>query len=425
MTIHASRSYLEKHRLYGRQVQASPDPDLGLVVVIPCHGEPHLIQTLDSLVACTLPACAVEVIVVVNAGSAHPEAIHAQNAQTLEEVRRWQSQAALPFRLNLLDFPQLPPKHAGVGLARKLGMDEAVDRLEQAGNPHGVIVCLDADSQVEPQYLQALHQHFSRHPRLEACSLYFEHPLSGTAFPEAVYQGITYYELFIRYYIQGLRYAGYPYAFHTIGSSMAVRSSAYQKYGGMNRRKAGEDFYFLHKIIPQGHFNELTTTRVIPSPRPSDKVPFGTGRAITQWLAHPGGTYLGYHIQTFVELKAWLDQVPQQFRAAPAPPRKALDAFLAEQQYPEHLAEIRRHVASEGAFVKRFYQWFDALKVLQFVHFARDHCYPDQPLVEAARELIRLMVPTTALPQTPEALLLFYRQWQRNTVYEKYPPERA
>ncbi|MEZ4848575.1 MAG: hypothetical protein R3B93_08135 [Bacteroidia bacterium] len=72
----------------------------------------------------------------------------------------------------------------------------------------------------------------------------------------------------------------YLHAFHCVGSSMAVRSIAYQKRGGMNRRKAGEDFYFLQKFIAEGTLAELSTTKVIPSPRASEKVPFGTGRAI-------------------------------------------------------------------------------------------------------------------------------------------------
>ena len=63
----------------------------------------------------------------------------------------------------------------------------------------------------------------------------------------------------------------------------------------MNRKKAGEDFYFLQKLFDAGHFSECNTTRVIPSPRPSDRVIFGTGPAIREYLEtavsltfHPG-----------------------------------------------------------------------------------------------------------------------------------------
>ena len=88
-------------------------------------------------------------------------------------------------------------------------------------------------------------------PRSPGCSIYFEHPLHGPLEPK-VYEAIAAYELHLRYYVQALRYAAFPYAHHTIGSSMAVRADAYAKQGGMNKRQAGEDFYFLHKIIPLG-----------------------------------------------------------------------------------------------------------------------------------------------------------------------------
>ncbi len=47
---------------------------------------------------------------------------------------------------------------------------------------------------------------------------------------------------------------GVSHAYHTIGSSMAVRCSAYAKIGGMNRRKAGEDFIFYTNLYPRVDF---------------------------------------------------------------------------------------------------------------------------------------------------------------------------
>ena len=80
------------------------------------------------------------------------------------------------------------------------------------------------------------------------------------------------------------------------------------RQGGMNKRQAGEDFYFLHKIIPLGHFGEINTTRVIPSPRPSDRVPFGTGRAVRDYLAtHKFETY---PLEAFRDLKQFFSIKP-------------------------------------------------------------------------------------------------------------------
>ena len=40
----------------------------------------------------------------------------------------------------------MPAKDAGVGLARKTGMDEALYRFNMLGKPEGIILSYDADS---------------------------------------------------------------------------------------------------------------------------------------------------------------------------------------------------------------------------------------------------------------------------------------
>ena len=59
------------------------------------------------------------------------------------------------------------------------------------------------------------------------------------------------------------------------------------KQDGLNKKQAGEDFYFLQKIMPMGNYFELNSTTVHPSSRTSDRVPFGTGPIINQYLKHP------------------------------------------------------------------------------------------------------------------------------------------
>lgn len=413
MTIYSKLSYLEKHRFCDRQIPTSPAKNLSVIIVIPCHDEEKLLRTLDSIEACTNIPTAVEVITVINASSSDPEKIHQQNLTTLHEAKNW-AEANRNHTYHFLHFPELPPRHAGVGLARKIGMDEAVDRFEQIDHPGGLIVCLDADAEVAHNYLVELQRLFDRHPRTEACSIYFEHPLTGNEFPPEVYEGIVRYELFLRYYNQALRYAGFPYAMHTVGSSMAVRSDAYQRQGGMNRRKAGEDFYFLHKFIPEGRVRELLTTKVIPSPRPSDKVPFGTGRAINEWLGNESGIYPCYDFRIFEDMKAFLQRVPEYYHHQPENLPEPVGEFLYLENFEDKLAETRRHVSSPQAFVKRFFQWFDGLKVLKYVHFARDRYYPVVGVEEAASELMAQAAGQKISNDALE-LLLAYRKWENPT----------
>jgi hypothetical protein len=162
--------------------------------------------------------------------------------------------------------------------------------------------------------LRSIERHFEKNPRSPGCSIYFEHPLDGPL-DVKVYEAIAAYELHLRYYVHGLRYAGFPHAHHTIGSCMAVRADVYKQQGGMNKRKAGEDFYFLQKIFPLGAFTELTDTTVNPSPRGSDRVPFGTGKAVQAHLA--GNKISTYPLEAFLDLKMLFDGLPATDRDEP------------------------------------------------------------------------------------------------------------
>jgi len=250
----------------------------------------------------------------------------------------------------------------------------------------GIIVCLDADTQCDANYLRAIEAHFEAHRESPGASIYFEHPLTGDL-PEAMYRAAATYELHLRYYVQALRYAGFPYAFHTVGSAMAVRSHVYMEQGGMNKRKAGEDFYFLQKVIALGGFTEINTTRVIPSPRESDRVPFGTGRAVSDQLK--GAEKKTYPLEAFIELKEFWARIPECYRSSALPAPRAVTEFLATQNIEEVLQEIRENTANQDAFARRFARWFDGFRTMKFVHFARDQFYGAKPVTPEAARLLQ------------------------------------
>jgi hypothetical protein len=392
------RSYLEKHRFCERQLNAQVASDTNIIAVIPCYNETDLLKTFQSLFDCEKTICTTEVIVVINSGEQDDSTIMKQSEKTFSEAAEWinnHSHTKLIF--HLIQIKNLPKKHAGVGLARKIGMDEAVARFDDISNSEGVIVCLDADCTVDKNYLSEIEKHFNDHPKATGCSIYFEHPIDGSEFVQEIYEGIVNYELFLRYYKLALAFCGFPYAFHTIGSCMAVRNKIYQKQGGMNRRKAGEDFYFLHKIFPLGNFTELNSTRVIPSPRESNRVPFGTGSAIQKFLNNDSDIFFTYNIQTFIDLKIFLELTPKLFTLPNQQIIKlsnsfptSMQSFLTKNNFEEKLKEIKSHSASEKMFVKRFFNWFDGFMVLKFVHFARDNFYEQQEIFDVAKELMAL-----------------------------------
>lgn len=271
MTIFMT-NYLQQRALYPPLIHNKPSLNLGIIIVIPCYDEDFLLLTLMSLKKCELPDCDTEVIVVINHAVTEKKAVIDRNNATYDQALIWaKNNSKTRLKFHLIYEDKLSKKHAGVGLARKIGMDEACFRLEKIKNKKGIIVGFDADSRCQRNYLVAIENHFRAHPKTPAASIHFEHPVMGIDHENSVYDAIVLYELHLRYYVHAQIFTGFPLAVQTIGSSMAVRSDAYQKQGGMNKRKAGEDFYFLHKFTPLGGYSEIKTTTVIPSPRISHR----------------------------------------------------------------------------------------------------------------------------------------------------------
>ena len=404
--------YLQQRTLFPPQIRTKPSLNLGIVVVIPAHDEEFLLLSLMTLKKCDRTRCDVEVIVVINSSEKEEEAIKEKNwaiAQQAEDWAKKNKRAGIKF--SIMHHPDLNPKHAGVGLARKIGMDEASWRFEKIGNPNGVIVCFDADSRCKSNYLTSIEKHFLANPKCPATTIYFEHPLCGADFEEPIYDAIILYELHLRYYIQAQRFSGFPRAFHTVGSSMAVRCKDYQKQGGMNKRKAGEDFYFLHKFTQSPYFTELNSTCVIPSPRPSHRVPFGTGKAVAG-LVKNKLKYDTYALESFMELKQLFDQIPslyESFEKGLSPISEPLKAFLDAVKFESKYQEIKQNTSNLESFKKRFYQWFDAFLLMKYVHFARDQFYPNQEISKMAKALLNAMNITIEENLSAKDLLLKYR----------------
>ena len=415
-----SSIYLERYAYPQSLTNDTPHPNLKISVVIPCFHETGLLQSLESLKECEKPLCAVEIIVIINEPENCGESVSKRNEQTYEQAVEWATSNSRPdFKFLIFYLNKLARKHAGVGLARKIGMDEAVrrfSRIKDLPPQDAILACFDADSLCEPNYLVELERHFSEDKKTPGCSIYYEHPLSGSL-PDRVYEGIVKYELYLRYYVHALRYAGFPYAFQTIGSSMAVRVEAYVKQGGMNRKKAGEDFYFLHKIIPLGNFSELNSTTVIPSPRVSDRVPFGTGKAIGNWVSETPVFYPAYHPATFIALKDFLDHMNDLWLLSLSKVETWLKqrspvirAFLAKHNFEAEILRIKESSVAPEGFYKKFFEWLNAFMVLKFVHFSRDYYFKDIPVEEAATWLLNEYYAYDLVDTSDRKLLQFFRE---------------
>jgi hypothetical protein len=193
--------------------------------------------------------------------------------------------------------------------------------------------------------------------------------------------------------VQALKYANFPYAYHTVGSCITVSSSAYQKQGGMNLKKAGEDFYFLQRIFPLGNTRNIISTKIIPSARSSDRVPFGTGKAVGDLLKGKSKEFHTYNPKVFIDFKIFneavsgiweLKMIETFLEGLPA----SVGSYLESIDFTTQVLKIKKNCRNSQAFHKAFYNWFNGFKALKYVHYARDHFYPNVEIFEAAKWIL-------------------------------------
>ena len=368
-------------------IALEPSKDLKIIVVIPSYNEKNIQPTVDSLFLKQDDfSFNVEVIVLINNSESEIEEIKEQNLLTLKTLQNL-SETYSKSNMHLIPvlIGDLDAKHAGVGWARKLGMDIATQRFRTI-NFNGIIVGLDADTVVESNYLNSIYSFFSNN-NFNAASIYFEHPVTGDSFSDVHLEQIKYYELHLRYYKNSLKYSNLPYSFHTIGSAFALTASAYARQGGMNRRKAGEDFYFINKLIKGEIFGEINDTKVIPSPRISDRVPFGTGRAILEGLNTKKDLSLTYDFQSFEVIHSWINRIEtKDFKYGNFP--EILKAYMGEEIWIKHHTMMLNNTNSHKSYLKLFYNIFDAFWMLKFIHFLRDNYYPNTRLLDNTNALL-------------------------------------
>lgn len=162
----------------------------------------------------------------------------------------------------------------GASIARKYLMDS----ISLQARDDDIIASLDADTWVEPQYVEAIQDAFERFPRIAGITIPYIHWLEGD---EQLQRTTIRYETYLRNYFLGLLSIGSPYSYVPIGSAFAVTAKAYKAVRGMPLRTAGEDFYFLQKVRQTGFILPFAETIVHPAGRVSERVLFGTGKALS------------------------------------------------------------------------------------------------------------------------------------------------
>lgn len=360
------------------------------------------------------------IVIVINApDSASPES-RAANAQTAARIRAEYGEGRpLGDTARLHPHPAgkilvidrstenpLPPGQ-GVGLARKIGADLLHALVDDGLVESPWIHCSDADAVFPEDYFQQCEEPSQGD---EAALLYRFRHVAGSDL--AAHEAALRYEISLRYYVLGLRFAKSPYAFHSIGSTLAIHANAYAQVRGFPRREAAEDFYLLNKLAKVGSIRPLTGRPLELSSRTSFRVPFGTGAAIRRLLEEPLPELETYSPGVFSALRAW--QSALELASAPDDPGQDLRKAVSERAELEpgvdstlllrtlgesgDLQAAERALGAGGRGLRRrVVENFDGFRALKLIHALRDSGLENMPL-EAALEQASFVSPLPAKP---------------------------
>jgi len=301
----------------------------------------------------------------------------------------------------------MPDKDAGVGLARKIGMDAALRLFNYSSSRKKILICLDADCTVEENYINEIVKAYNEN-NISAAVTDYAHNISGD---DNSVPAIICYEIFLRYYVLGLHYAGSVYAYESIGSCMSCDYEHYIKIEGMNKKKAAEDFYFLEKLAKllvtpaktgsgyKGGVYTICGTTVHPSPRGSWRVPFGTGQRVNRFMGGQHNEYVLYDPAYFEILKKWLNLFgksgsnsgTEEILSAAKDIHPELFNFLAEQKFQGDWEHILKNSKSPGQLKKQKVIWFDGFRTMKLIHHLRDAAGSEINMFDALDKLFTVM----------------------------------
>lgn len=393
-------SYLRKYGLKDWSLELSTREKFNNIIVIPAIQEN---ENIKRLLASLLDndkkylETSLFIFVINNLKSSNNE-IKTDNKNSLEYLRKIIFEKSnYGINIGLIDASssglELPEKDGGVGLARKIGMDIALQQFDYTNTDKKILMCLDADCKVDKNYLTSIIQTFNQ-PNIHAAYVEYEHILPENKQDQLA---IICYEIFLRYYVLGLRYANSPFAFPAIGSTMICDYESYIKIGGMNKKKAAEDFYFMEKLAKITEIKKISNAKVYPSSRGSFRVPFGTGQRVNRFFAGTHNEYLLYDPKSFDILKSWLkiynskEILDAEFYLKSASSiHKSLYDFLVQNSFEDSWNKILKNSKSDEQKQKQKQIWFDGFRTLKLIHYLRDNGFPQVHMFETLDQYFEL-----------------------------------
>ena len=337
-------------------------------IIIPAYAENlYLERTLDSineqevkLLNQTL------VIIVINNSSDDSQNIKNNNALTYQHIINLNYK----FEFILIDcFSSryaLSKKDAGVGLARKIGMDYCI----KFSNQSSLFCSLDADTIINKNYLRTIAKEYINN-LFGTAVVNFKHQKNNIP---KIQKAIIEYENLLKDIAIKIRKTGSPYGFVSMGSTIVCSMEAYVSIGGIPPKRATEDFYFLQNLAKYKPIHIINEILVYPSSRAEERVYLGTGFRMKNISNNIPFNDLYIRSEAYKDLK-YLYQIIElnwnkkstEIISYLAENNSKLQQYLEKNNFIKVFENIQKNIINKRQLLNQFHRWFDSLKIYKFL----------------------------------------------------------
>ena len=363
--------YLKKRAVKGpwKIYNTLPPKKYDIVICIPCYRENDFIfETLESLNNQNYKNLSqVLVVVVVNNSDIDDLKVIEDNQITFSKLISNNYNYDLGVVDAYSDKLSLRKNEAGVGMARRIGMDLSIKFLR----PSSVMCLLDADTIVSEEYIESILSDYN-YKQWNSCTVSFSHRLN---IPETKAHIIE-YEKLLKETSHHMMLSGSPYFPVPLGPTIICTVESYVAVGGMNKKKASEDFYFLQELIKYGNTALISKELVYPSSRISIRAYLGTGVRMRNCISGDLDIdSLYYSSNSYSVLKKWISLGSKSYQLSFSDLSKSID--LIHPKLKEFLYEFDidsvwdslHEAPTKDHFTQQFHRWFDAFKTRKLLKY--------------------------------------------------------
>tara|TARA_B100000427_G_C15014854_1_gene379930 strand:- start:22 stop:525 length:504 start_codon:yes stop_codon:yes gene_type:complete len=166
-----------------------------------------------------------------------------------------------------------------------------------------------------------------------------------------------------------------------MGSTIACNIKSYLACGGMNTKKATEDFYFLQALAKYTKIHKINDILVFPSSRQENRVYLGTGFRMNEYSENKTFKNLEFSDESFLEIsniikiidKYWKKDYEKIIIELKKTLNKKSVQFLVKKDLKNIWNKFKNNSNNKRQFNIFFHQWFDALSIIKLLKNLNNH----------------------------------------------------